>query len=93
MKLNFWPFKKRQRFPVTEKNDFGFTPALESQGHLLCPNCGSSQWIEGPEGGGSQNLQCGKCFKYYNYMGFFGLQDIGDRSHIFGIKPPLNEKH
>lgn len=88
MKLNFWPFN-RKKFPVEGKNNFGFIPIVnDRKGHLLCPNCGGSEWVEGPEGGGSQNIQCGKCYKYYNYMGPFGLQDIGDRSSVWGLKKP-----
>ncbi len=77
MKLNFWPFNKKD------------SPTISVTRTLIsCPNCGSTEWISGPEGGGSQNLQCSKCYKYYNYMGPFGLHEIGDRSDVWGIKPP-----
>lgn len=85
-----WPFKKKKKFPL-QPNENGMYPQLsDDKGRALCPNCGGDNWIEGPEGGASVNVQCRQCLKYYNWMGPFGFQDIGDRSDVFGIKPTKN---
>ena len=79
--------KPKSRFPLPALEN-GYLPAHDGN-KLTCPNCGSHDFYEGPEGGGSVNIQCVNCFKYYNYMGMFGyMQDIGDRSEIFGVKKP-----
>lgn len=41
-----------------------------------CPQCGVTEWIAGPSGGGSQNVQCAGCKKWFN-QSVFGLEDIG----------------
>ena len=48
----------------------------EQPGNLLCPNCGNDKWYEGPGGGSFGNIQCGKCEKWYNNLGPFGLEEI-----------------
>lgn len=45
-------------------------------GLLKCPNCKSTNWLEGPGGGSFGNIQCAKCKKKYNNLGPFGLQEI-----------------
>lgn len=34
-----------------------------------CPDCGGKDFLEGPRGGGSQNIQCDKCKHEFNVMG------------------------
>lgn len=80
-KMN-WNFKPE--FPMKPQSDGRFLQVADKNGNLYCPYCGGVKWIEGPEGGGSQNIQCDTCLKYYNDMGPFGLQDIGDRSAVWG---------
>jgi hypothetical protein len=41
-----------------------------------CPKCGCGEFMEGPCGGGSINIQCSSCGKWYNEMGPFGLEII-----------------
>lgn len=78
----------RSQFPLTQ-NEGGFYEAISINGHVCCPNCGGQSFNMGPEGGGSQNVQCKDCYKYYNYMGMFGFHEISDRSEVFGTKAPL----
>lgn len=79
--------KSKKKYPLKRNGDF-YPVTTTRKGHPRCPNCGGSRFIFGPEGGASQNIQCVKCYKFWNYMGPFGFQDIGDRSEVFGIKPP-----
>jgi hypothetical protein len=51
-------------------------PSKPKSDNLLCPNCGGDLWHEGPGGGSFGNIQCGKCKKWYNNLGPFGLKEI-----------------
>lgn len=52
------------------------TKVKQNDQHLACPNCQHDKWVEGPQGGAAQNIQCGNCKKWYNYLGPFGLHEI-----------------
>jgi len=67
-------------------DDRGYYEPIYKDGAPCCPNCGSVKFVMGPEGGGCINVQCTECLEYYNFMGMFGFQKIGDRSEIFGTK-------
>lgn len=41
-----------------------------------CPDCGSEEFLQGPSGGLSINMQCAKCNHWFNHMGFFGIERI-----------------
>lgn len=48
--------------------------------HLVCPDCGSEEFLGGPRGGASQNVKCGKCESKFNLTDIFGtllLERIG----------------
>ena len=45
--------------------------------YLCCPDCGSTEYIEGPQGGGSENIQCAGCKHYFN----FGFPLFVERIH------------
>lgn len=48
--------------------------AGEIDGGLHCPDCGCTEWYDGPSGGLSINSKCGKCGHWFNLapnlMGF-----------------------
>jgi hypothetical protein len=46
---------------------------VEEQG--VCPNCGSTQWYEGPSGGMAVNIKCAGCGLWFNNTPF-GLDFI-----------------
>lgn len=46
-----------------------------SQWKGKCPDCGSEEFLQGPSGGLSVNIQCDKCKHWFNHMGF-GLERI-----------------
>lgn len=48
---------------------------------LVCPNCGSNQWYEGPSGGMATNIKCGGCGLWFNNTPF-GLDFIGIKGNI-----------
>lgn len=83
MELSNWELPS---FPLQPDESGFYKRVTNSKGQLRCPNCGEIYWIEGPEGGAAQNIQCSSCFKYYNDMGPFGLHDIEDRSNVWGNK-------
>lgn len=68
------------QFPMAKREDGTYPQVTDAKNRVLCPNCGSTHWNSGPEGGGSTNIQCNECLEYYNYMGPFGLQPIGPQS-------------
>jgi len=53
--------------------------ANKGKNQLLCPDCGGDQWYEGPCGGMSENLKCGKCGHWFNFAGPLG---ITERIHV-----------
>ena len=63
-----------------------------------CPDCGGTLY-EGPEGGGSQNVVCGKCYSEFNLaLPLFvhrisdrGPRELGDRASVYRM-PPTTEK-
>lgn len=70
--FNFW--KRKQvtlKEPVREPDD----------GMLRCPNCGSSEWQRGPEGGMSVNVKCAGCGLWFNNTPF-GLDFIGIKGTV-----------
>lgn len=50
---------------------------------LVCPNCGSNQWYEGPSGGMSTNIKCANpdCGLWFNSTPF-GLDFIGIKENV-----------
>jgi len=34
--------------------------------YMACPDCGSTEYQEGPSGGGAQNVKCAGCGHYFN---------------------------
>lgn len=48
----------------------------ENEGNIKCPNCGGTEWYEGPSGGLSVNIECTKCGDRFNYT-FDSLDPIG----------------
>lgn len=40
--------------------------------HRCCPDCGSSEFYEGPSGGGSTNFKCAGCGHWFN-IGYGGM--------------------
>jgi hypothetical protein len=41
-----------------------------------CPDCGATDFYEGPSGGMSVNIMCAKCSSWFNHMGPFGIERI-----------------
>jgi len=39
--------------------------------HGKCPDCGSTEFYEGPSGGLCTNIQCAGCQHWFNHCGFF----------------------
>jgi len=50
-----------------------------------CPDCGGSEWLNGPGGGCSQNVECGGCGSRFNLTPGFGAE------RIRGPSPKLSE--
>ena len=48
---------------------------------LVCPNCGSNQWYEGPSDGMATNVKCAGCGLWFNNTPF-GLDFIGVKGNI-----------
>lgn len=46
--------------------------------YKACPDCGSESFMEGPSGGGAQNVKCNGCGHWFN----FGLPLFIQRIHI-----------
>lgn len=46
-----------------------------------CLNCLSTDFYQGPSGGGSINVKCAKCGLWYNHS-VFGLEFLGIKTHI-----------
>ena len=49
--------------------------ANRNKKNLTCPDCGGQKWYDGPCGGMSQNIKCGKCGHWFNYGGPFGFTE------------------
>lgn len=65
--------------------------AVNKLANNTCPDCGARQLLAGPEGGGSQNLMCGKCYSEFNYAGFFAeriFRSKEDKAAIIQKLPP-----
>lgn len=75
--MNFISYRRWRR--LRERGAVPERPRNTGSGALICPTCGHDRWIEGPEGGMSQNLECGRCHVRFNHTPF-GLQWIGHRS-------------
>ncbi len=45
--------------------------------HKVCPDCGSSNFLEGPTGGGAQNVKCSGCGHWYNCIFTYGMVAAG----------------
>lgn len=50
--------------------------------HKRCPDCGSEDFLEGPHGGLSVNIECVGCGARFNMMGPFGVERIGSPTRI-----------
>ena len=48
---------------------------------LICPNCGSNTWYEGPSGGASTNIQCQGCACWANVIGGEYHEAIRTKEH------------
>lgn len=62
---------------IEDKHGF-IKPELTASGMIKCPDCGYDKFQEGPVGGMSQNIKCGKCGAEWNDCGPFGLERIGE---------------
>lgn len=73
--INGW---YKQKFPI-KPNKYGrydIDMISDENKNLLCPNCGSNNWITLSGGGSMGNIQCGNCSKKYNNLFLFGLEEI-----------------
>ena len=55
---------------------------------LVCPKCGSTDFLGGPSGGLSQNILCKKCGTEFCNLGPFGLQELlrdESRAKLYGL--------
>ena len=51
-----------------------------------CPSCGSKLFYPGPQGGGTINVKCVGCGKYWNYLGApFGFEPIESEDRYFNL--------
>jgi len=51
--------------------------AGEKDGGLHCPDCGCTEWYDGPSGGLSVNCKCGRCGHWFNLApGLIGFERI-----------------
>jgi hypothetical protein len=88
MRFALWLRRGRRRSPLPG-NAFltptGWTssqavPDLSKEGEFgrftgRCPDCGSEQWRESPQGGITINIQCGGCGLWLNYCPPLGLAE------------------
>ena len=61
-----------------------------------CPNCGSTEFYEGPSGGASTNIKCVGCGLWFDFspfgMEFIGIKNlIGEHKKIVWYCPDCNE--
>lgn len=75
LKFLNWFGLKRKRFTVND-------PVLFSLNAGLCPSCGGNEFLNGPRGGMSQNIECASCGENYNVTPddgppFFSIDLIG----------------
>lgn len=60
--------------------------ANKDKEHLTCPDCGGQEWYDGPCGGMSQNIKCGKCGHWFNFGGPFGFTQrihVGENGRVY----------
>ena len=87
MKFTVWNKIKKviMRYPDNHGELLKDDEEPEKPDCLVCPNCGSNQWYEGPSGGMSTNIKCGCCGLWFNSTPF-GLDFIGIKE-LVGEKP------
>jgi hypothetical protein len=80
----------RQLCDKVEMNEAKFRAdaqrANTNQESLTCPDCGGQMWYEGPSGGMSQNIRCGKCKHWFNFGGPFGFTErihVGENGRVY----------
>lgn len=56
-------------------------PENKEPNSLVCLNCGSNQWYEGPSGGMATNIKCAGCGLWFNNTPF-GLDFIGIKGNV-----------
>ena len=60
--------------------------ATKNQEHLTCLDCGGQEWYDGPSGGMSQNIKCGRCGHWFNFGGPFGFTErihVGENKRVY----------
>ncbi len=83
MKFTVWNKIKKviMRYPENHGELLKDNEEPEKPDCIVCPNCGSNQWYEGPSGGMSTNIKCGGCGIWFNSTPF-GLDYIGIKENI-----------
>jgi len=89
MKMKFW--KKKELFPCSSNNclvRMACTKACDKLimdedklkdaflEHKCCPDCGSSEFLEGPSGGMCTNVKCAGCGHWFNFALPVSMQRI-----------------